>query len=127
MPTLTNEEILDANEALLHLGVKVLPVSVALPVARATREIEGYVRDILTVRDSLLQRYAKKDAEGNLVFEGETRIQLTEEGRREFSPAWQQLLSTPVDVSCALPTSQLEQVGEIEPNCLRGLLPLLAE
>jgi len=69
---MTNQEII--NFANTTLGGKHLPVKIAYAIHKNARTVEGALKAYDETRKSLIEQYAKKDAEGKPIVEDENYI-----------------------------------------------------
>lgn len=102
---LTGEEVLAAEGALAQLASVTLRADAAAHVARLARTITGAATDIRGRRDELVDRYAQRDAEGDLVpaedpeLRARGMVRIRPDRRTEFERELREMLSESVEVA----------------------------
>ena len=123
---ITIGELYEANDALQSLAAKSLPIPGALRVRRLMRAVREHVTDANAERNKLIEKYAQRDADGQIV-RGEGTIQLAEPAA--FQAAWSELLAENVEIEdkLVLTVNDLGDSIQIEPDVLLGLGDLLED
>jgi len=123
---ITIRELYEANDALQSLAAKSLPIPGALRVRRLMRAVREHVTDADAERNKLIEKYAQRDADGQIV-RGEGTIQLAEPAA--FQSAWGELLAENVEIEdkLVLTVNDLGDSIQIEPGVLLGLGDLLED
>lgn len=123
---ITIGELYEANDALQSLAAKSLPIPGALRVRRLMRAVREHVTDANAERNKLIEKYAQRDADGQIV-RGEGTIQLAEPAA--FQAAWSELLAENVEIEdkLVLTVNDLGDSIQIEPGVLLGLGDLLED
>lgn len=92
---LSNREIIENINALRGLSQKQLPIKVSYFVAKNISKIENELKVYEKERQKLLDKYAEKDDNGNMVLEGNNiKIEDTDNWNKDI----QELLDIEVDV-----------------------------
>lgn len=121
-------DVLSARDALEVLAQQRIPFRSAMAIRRALRAVGGAAADVQAEREKIINEYALRNDDGEIVFDPKNgRIEFGE-NRQAYAAAHTELMDTVVTVATApVPASLLEEIDEIEPAILLGLGDLLMD
>ena len=123
---MTNIDILIASQALAQLAQKELPATVGIKIRRLTRQITEVGNDIEAERKTLIEKYAKRDDDGEMRYADEAHTQI--ELQPEFAAEWNALLSADAGVTVDRPLRAVDLASVVvTPAILIGLGALLED
>ncbi len=121
-----NVDILTASQALAQLAQEKLPIGTGIKIRRLTRQVSDAAGDIDEERKALLEKHAKRDDAGAMVFVDEAKTQISV--APEFGQDWQALLNMDADIIIDRPLRPQDLNGiQIAPALLLGLGDLLTD
>lgn len=98
----------------LNALIDVPSVPVAIGVRRWVRALEPHLEEFEEVRQAIIERYAEKDEDGEMVIDGGS---VTLSDPEAFAKEMQELIETEVELDCKpLSTDVLEGVLEDNPH-----------
>jgi len=128
---ITIRDAQQATSALNAIAQRRMSFAAALRVRRLIKEIKAHLDDAEAERQKLIEQYAERDANGEMV-----RTNVSADGSQwqykltnmaAFQASYNELLETEVEVSETITVADLESVGDIEPAVLIALGPLLVD
>jgi len=92
---MTNAELIDAMAGLRQLAQMTLPIGGSLRVRKLVRQVQEVAGDVEAERQKLLERYALRGDDGEILFSDEQCTQVRVNAA--FEPAYQELMSLPCE------------------------------
>ncbi len=121
-----NVDILTANPALAQLAQEKLPIGAGIKIRRLVRQMTQAEADILEERQALLEKHAKRDEAGEMIFIDDARTQVSVEPG--FALDWQALLNLDADITIDRPLRPQDLDGiQVAPALLMALGDLLTD
>ena len=119
-------KLIEANESLKKLNqAEGLPFKVALSLAKNIKEIDEVLTVYENKRKELINKYGKKDKDGELVIK-DNNIELTD--KVAFANEFNSLVAEDVDVDIKkIKVDDLENVKNLTPNDINSITFLFAD
>lgn len=131
MAKLTNAAVFSALMALSALSERKLPVRAAIQVAKAHRVLREEWEDVEKLREKMIEEYAERDENGEMVrgeeINGQATVKIRQDAREQFNKEWKELLNSEVEVDVTISLADFGSNVEIEPSILDALSPLLVD
>lgn len=125
--TITLKNIVDSQEAMRNLSNQQLRGRVAFKVARLLKKLESELQVFNDTRIKLIEKYAKRDENGDFVLNEKSEYQFDQNNANAFIEEMNKLLIEPIQID-ANPIS-IEDIEELDftPSEMAMLEPFMEE
>jgi len=99
---MTVQEMVDSVSILREINEKKMPAKTAYQFARIIREMENELKNFQNIRMKLVERYGKKDENGNLIQDEDGNVEIFSEKKNDFKKEISDLMESKIQINCEL-------------------------
>lgn len=97
---MTVQEMLNCVSVLRTINDKKMPARTAYQFARIIRELDNELKNFEETRYTLIERFGKKDENGELIQDEKGNIEIFPEKKKDFDKESKDLLASKIHINC---------------------------